>query len=128
MSEKMCGVCHHVVPGHEPGCPVETGLPQQGIRIAEVSYVHGQQVQGLAGGYGLSGPGTSKQELRKNELLLLAAQYIREHSTMDDLIHYDGTECDGACLADDCEAAARYDDVTVHDHRDEQDPARDEGL
>lgn len=29
--ERMCGICRHPMPGHEPGCPVETGEPQRGV-------------------------------------------------------------------------------------------------
>lgn len=31
MSETFCGVCRHPTPGHEPGCPVQTGEPQRGL-------------------------------------------------------------------------------------------------
>jgi hypothetical protein len=43
-------------------------------------------------------------------LLKLASQYIRDLPfdvvTDADLMHYDGADCDGICLADDCDAAA----------------------
>lgn len=42
---------------------------------------------------------------RARQLLKLAAKYIRKYKD-DGIIFYDETECDGACLADDCEAAA----------------------
>lgn len=38
-------------------------------------------------------------------MLQIAAKYLREHSD-DGLVEYDGTECDGYCVADDCENAA----------------------
>lgn len=43
--------------------------------------------------------------LRATEMLLVAAKYIREHCP-DQLIHYDDVDCDGFCVADDCESAA----------------------
>lgn len=39
---------------------------------------------------------------RAEEMLQIAANYIREHCP-DGTIHYDETECDGYCVADDCE-------------------------
>jgi hypothetical protein len=39
-------------------------------------------------------------------LLNLAAEYIRENWP-DGEIDYDGTTCDGYCLADDCESEAK---------------------
>lgn len=42
---------------------------------------------------------------RAAQLLRLAAQYIRENCP-DELIEYDEAECDGECLALDCESAA----------------------
>ena len=42
---------------------------------------------------------------RATEMLQVAAKYIRQHCD-DGLIFYDETECDGACVADDCENAA----------------------
>jgi hypothetical protein len=47
----------------------------------------------------------SKAIERKNYLLRIAARYIREHAP-EETIFYDGTDCDGACLADECECAA----------------------
>jgi len=38
-------------------------------------------------------------------MLRVAAEYIREHCP-DQTIHFDDTECDGYCVADDCECAA----------------------
>jgi hypothetical protein len=43
---------------------------------------------------------------RAAELLRLAAQYLRDNANTTILIAYDETECDGSCLADDCEFAA----------------------
>lgn len=42
---------------------------------------------------------------RAIEMLRIAARYIRETDAYG-TIHYDGTECDGYCVADDCEIAA----------------------
>jgi len=42
--------------------------------------------------------------IRANEMLGIAAKYIRQHWA-DGLIEYDETECDGYCVADDCESA-----------------------
>lgn len=42
---------------------------------------------------------------RAIEMLNIAAAYIREHAP-DYVSFYDGTDCDGYCIADDCEIAA----------------------
>ena len=42
---------------------------------------------------------------RAIEMLNIAAAYIREHAP-DCVSFYDGTDCDGYCIADDCESAA----------------------
>jgi hypothetical protein len=42
---------------------------------------------------------------RASQILTLAAQYIRENCD-DAIIHYDSVDCDGTCLADDCESMA----------------------
>lgn len=42
---------------------------------------------------------------RAIEMLWVAAKYIREHCE-DGEIFYDGTLCDGACVAEDCDIAA----------------------
>lgn len=46
------------------------------------------------------------ERLRAVELLRHAAAYIRASSDHDRLIHYDDADCDGLCLADDCDATA----------------------
>lgn len=47
---------------------------------------------------------------RAKEMLQVAADYIRKHYP-DGMIHYDGADCDGYCVADDCEiASASLDD------------------
>lgn len=43
-------------------------------------------------------------ESRPHYMLRVAAAYIREHWT-DGLIFFDEAECDGYCVADDCEHA-----------------------
>lgn len=48
---------------------------------------------------------TDKKIERARLMLRIAAQYIRENWD-DGLIFYDEAECDGLCVADDCEAAA----------------------
>lgn len=42
---------------------------------------------------------------RAIEMLRVAARYIREHYA-EGTVFYDGTDCDGYCVADDCENAA----------------------
>lgn len=42
---------------------------------------------------------------RAIEMLRVAARFIRQHAP-DRTIAYDETECDGNCLAEDCEFAA----------------------
>jgi len=42
---------------------------------------------------------------RASTMLRIAAEYIRTHCP-DDEITYDGTTCDGYCVADDCVSAA----------------------
>lgn len=45
-------------------------------------------------------------ELERATLMLrIAAEFIREHCP-DQTIFYDGTECDGYCVAADCDNAA----------------------
>jgi hypothetical protein len=57
----FCGVCRHPSPGHEPGCPVETGEPVRGVNVWPFG-INPQdmqpmgQVQGQAGQMG-GGPG-----------------------------------------------------------------------
>lgn len=43
-------------------------------------------------------------ETRPEYMLRVAAAYIRKH-WLDGEIQYDGTTCDGYCVADDCDAA-----------------------
>lgn len=43
---------------------------------------------------------------RAVEMLRIAAKYIRESDDCDRLVPYDGAECDGLCIADDCDFAA----------------------
>lgn len=45
------------------------------------------------------------RKLRAIEMLRIAAKYIRDYYP-DGIIHYDEAECDGYCVADDCESAA----------------------
>lgn len=45
-------------------------------------------------------------ETRAEYMLRVAAAYIRENWT-DGEVLYDGTTCDGYCVADDCEAALK---------------------
>lgn len=45
-------------------------------------------------------------ESRPHYMLRVAAAFIREHCS-EDLIIFDEAECDGYCVADDCESAAR---------------------
>lgn len=47
----------------------------------------------------------SKAKARACEMLKVAAEYIRD-TWPDGIAHYDGTDCDGYCVADDCESAA----------------------
>lgn len=42
---------------------------------------------------------------RAMEMLRIAAKYIRKYHD-DGILVYDGADCDGACIADDCEIAA----------------------
>jgi len=42
---------------------------------------------------------------RAIEMLLVAAKYIEDHWP-EGLIEYDGTDCDGYCVAEDCRNAA----------------------
>jgi hypothetical protein len=42
---------------------------------------------------------------RAQEMLRIAAQYIRSHAPCH-LVFYDNADCDGYCVADDCETAA----------------------
>lgn len=42
---------------------------------------------------------------RAIEMLKIAAKYIRKYHD-DGILIYDGADCDGACIADDCEFAA----------------------
>ena len=46
-----------------------------------------------------------KHETREQYMLRVAACYIREYCE-DGEIDYDGTTCDGSCVAQDCEDAA----------------------
>ena len=46
-----------------------------------------------------------KDEDRKDYMLMVAAEYIREHCP-EGIIFYDDADCDGYCVADDCEAVA----------------------
>ena len=46
-----------------------------------------------------------KGEDRKDYMLLVAAEYIRENWP-DGMIFYDDAECDGYCVADDCESVS----------------------
>lgn len=39
------------------------------------------------------------------EMLSVAARYIRDHCP-DGLVYYNDADCDGYCVADDCEVAA----------------------
>lgn len=48
---------------------------------------------------------TDQATERAQQLLKIAAKYIRKYKD-DGIIVYDDAECDGACLADDCEFAA----------------------
>jgi hypothetical protein len=44
---------------------------------------------------------------RAIEMLKVAARFLRENAYgVDTTIFYDGAECDGQCIADDCENAA----------------------
>lgn len=43
---------------------------------------------------------------RAVEMLRIAARYIRETYPDGHTVHYDGADCDGFCIADDCESAA----------------------
>ena len=42
---------------------------------------------------------------RAEQMLRIAAKYIDTHCP-EDTIFYDGTDCDGYCVADDCESIA----------------------
>lgn len=42
---------------------------------------------------------------RAIEMLLIAAQYIEEYYP-DGMVHYDESDCDGFCVAEDCRTAA----------------------
>lgn len=42
---------------------------------------------------------------RARDMLRIAARFIREHGA-DYSINYDGADCGGDCLAEDCETAA----------------------
>jgi len=42
---------------------------------------------------------------KAKEMLQIAADYIRKFSP-DGMVHYDEADCDGYCVADDCEIAA----------------------
>lgn len=44
-------------------------------------------------------------EDRKDYMLLVAAEYIRKHWS-EGIIRYDAEECDGWCVAEDCESAS----------------------
>jgi hypothetical protein len=44
-------------------------------------------------------------EVRAIEMLTIAASYIREHCP-EMVVFYDEVECDGGCVADDCESVA----------------------
>lgn len=46
-----------------------------------------------------------KHEHRAIQMLLLASEYIKKHAP-EETINYDETQCDGRCLAEDCENAA----------------------
>jgi hypothetical protein len=46
-----------------------------------------------------------KDEDRKDYMLLVAAEYIRENCP-DGMIFYDDAECDGGCVSDDCYVAS----------------------
>ena len=50
-----------------------------------------------------------KDEDRRDYMLKIAAEYIREHCPDGD-IYYDDAECDGYCVADDCISASGGDD------------------
>ncbi len=43
---------------------------------------------------------------RAVEMLRIAAQYIRDNASTDETVRYDGVECDGFCVAEDCDSAA----------------------
>ena len=51
-----------------------------------------------------------KDEDRKDYMLMVAAEYIREHCP-GGMIFYDDAECDGYCVADDCESA--FEEITI---------------
>jgi hypothetical protein len=49
---------------------------------------------------------TRSEEIKRAvEMLKIAAKYIRDNDP-EGIIFYDGTDCDGYCVADDCETAA----------------------
>ena len=55
---------------------------------------------------------------RAQEMLHIAAAYIRKYCD-DEIWHYDETDCDGACIADDCEFAAEAIGTTItHNSKD----------
>ncbi len=47
----------------------------------------------------------TQEQDRAAEMLRIAAKYIEDNYD-EGIIHYDGADCDGACVADDCRMAA----------------------
>ncbi len=54
--------------------------------------------------------------LRAAEMLKIAAEYIRENWP-DATVFYDESDCDGYCVADDCETAAEM--ISAHSEGEE---------
>lgn len=55
---------------------------------------------------------------RAHDMLRIAAEYIRDNWP-DATINYDDAECDGYCVADDCESAAEMIGFQVSDGEEE---------
>ncbi len=53
---------------------------------------------------------------RAIEMLRKAAKYIRDNDP-EGIIHYDEADCDGYCVADDCEIAAEMLVITHNQHQ-----------
>lgn len=51
-------------------------------------------------------PSPSQKDIKRAALMLrVAAEYIRDYWP-EEIIHYDDADCDGYCVADDCETMA----------------------
>lgn len=68
MNTRICGICRHEEPGHEPDCPVLTGAPVPGALSSQFSALQRQSMQG-----GLSQPESAEATFQRVTLAKLSA-------------------------------------------------------